>query len=210
MSKRTIIFGDVHACHEEWQDLMTELKVTDKDRLISVGDLVAKGPNTKKTLDLAMSLPNLECVVGNHELHLLKYWKKIYTERPMKDYQVRAFDELGDDLEKYMTYLDSWPYYIEDGNFLVIHGGLVPGLKIEEQDPENLVSLRTVGEKPWHSLYTGEKLVIYGHWAMQGLHKTKNTIGLDSGCVYGKKLSAVILPEREIVSVPARKVHVQI
>ena len=63
---------------------------------------------------------------------------------------------------------------------------------------------------PWHSFYKKKKLVIYGHWAEQGLREGKNTIGLDSGCVYGGKLSGVFLPERRIEQTPALKNYVSL
>ena len=64
---RTIIFGDVHGCYEELCDLLEQVKPNPEDRIISVGDLVCKGPDTKKVLDLTMNLKNFECVMGNHE-----------------------------------------------------------------------------------------------------------------------------------------------
>jgi serine/threonine protein phosphatase 1 len=62
--KRTIIFGDIHGCYEEWKELLKLIEIKKDDSLISVGDLIFKGPESAKCLDLAMTLPNLKCVLG--------------------------------------------------------------------------------------------------------------------------------------------------
>ena len=59
----------------------------------------------------------------------------------------------------------------------------------------------------WYSYYKNKKTVIYGHWANQGLNVRENTIGLDTGCVYGYKLSGVLFPERKILQVSALKTY---
>ncbi|MBN1587171.1 MAG: metallophosphoesterase [Candidatus Omnitrophica bacterium] len=206
---RTIIFGDIHGCYEEWQELLGKVGASDEDTLISVGDLVCKGPYTKKVLDLAMSLPNLKVVMGNHDLSLLKRWQNRQLDSLTTEYQQDAVRDMGAGLDNYMNFIAGWPYYIEHPDYLVVHAGLRPGIPVHEQCADDLVRLRTVepeGE-PWWEFYTDPKLVVHGHWAAQGLVVRENVIGLDSGCVYGKRLSAVILPERQIVSVPARRAY---
>lgn len=203
---RTIIFGDIHACYQEWQDLLEKLKVSESDRLIAVGDLVCKGPSTLKTLKLARSLKNLQCILGNHEVHLLNLWKKKDIGKPVKEYQREAIEELGDAFDDYMKWIETWPYYLDLEECTVVHAGIIPGIPLNEQNPKDLVTLRTLADnQPWYAPYQGKKLIVHGHWAAQGLVVRENVIGLDSGCVYGKKLSSVVLPERKIVSVPARK-----
>ena len=205
---RTILFGDVHGCYEEWQELIEKIKPEKKDLLISVGDLICKGPSSRKTLDFAMSLPNLKCVIGNHELHFLKAWKSGELDDLSKDYQKRALDEFGSELGRYMKWIESWPFYLDLEECLVVHAGIRSGLTLEKQSPEELCNLRNLEDgMPWHEKYKGKKLIVYGHWARQGLCVKENTIGLDSGCVYGKQLSAVILPERKIIQIEAKKAY---
>jgi len=207
MSK-TIIFGDVHGCLEEWQELIEKIKPEKNDLLISVGDLICKGPSSRKTLDFARKLPNLKCVVGNHELHFLKAWKAKQLSALSKDYQRRALEELGDDLNSYMQWIDSWPFYLDLPECLVVHAGIRDKISLEKQKPEELCNLRNLEDgSAWHEKYTNKKLIVYGHWARQGLCVKENTIGLDSGCVYGKQLSAIILPERKIVQLQSKKAY---
>ncbi len=206
---RTIIFGDIHGCVHEWQDLMKKASVSREDRLVTIGDLVCKGPFPKETLDLALSLPNLQCILGNYEWYLLKIWEGKTCPWPGKIHARTTYEELGRDADKYMTFISTWPLYLETPEYLAVHAGIKPGIPLDRQQPEDLLHLRTLEPdgSPWYESYTEEKLIIHGHWARQGLNVRANVIGLDSGCVYGRKLSALILPERKIVTAPARKVY---
>ncbi len=211
MSKRTIIFGDIHACHKEWQTLMNKIKIKPSDDLICVGDVVCKGPSTKKVLDIAMSLDNLQCILGNHELHLLNAWKNNQLDNLSKAYQFDAIRELGNELETYMNFMAQWPLYIETEDYIVLHAGLKAGIPLNKQSAKDLTTLRTLEDKsPWYEHYQDTKLIVHGHWARQGLVVRENVIGLDTGCVYGKELTACILPERKIVSVPAEKTYISV
>ena len=207
MSK-TIIFGDIHGCLDEWKLLIEKIKPGKDDTLISVGDLICKGPSSKKTLDFAMSLPSLRCVIGNHELHFLKAWKEQRLDDLSKDYQQRALKEFGNNLDHYMRWIETWPFYLDLPICLVVHAGIRENISLLRKKNEDLCNLRNLEDgTPWHERYQDKKLIVYGHWARQGLCVKENSIGLDSGCVYGKQLSAVILPERKIVQVPAQKAY---
>lgn len=205
---KTIIFGDIHGCLDEWKDLLKKINPTPDDWLISVGDLICKGPESFKTIEFARSLPNLKCVLGNHELHFLKAWKSGNLESLSKDYQKSALKEFGDQLDSAMRWIETWPLYLDLPECLVVHAGIQPDLSIEKQPTETLCNIRNLKDgTPWFESYGGKKLIVHGHWAKLGLCIKENTIGLDSGCVYGKKLSALILPERKIVQVQARETY---
>jgi hypothetical protein len=207
---RTIVFGDIHGCYEEWQELMSSLAVTSSDKLIAVGDLICKGPSTRKTLDLAMSIPNLTCLVGNHELRFLTCWRE-GRKADIRSYDEPTARDMGDRFEAQMKYISTWPFYVELPEAIVVHAGLRPGVPLERQSEVDLTHLRRVGadERPWYDLYEGKKLVVFGHWVRRKPLVRDNAIGLDTGCVYGGSLSAVVLPERRIVSMKARKEHTE-
>lgn len=206
---RTIVFGDIHGCLEEWQALIKKLAVKSDDRLISVGDIICKGPFSKEALDLAMSMPNLTCIIGNHEYYVLKKWQNKELHELKKDYHLAFLDELGHKMNTYMEFMATWPYYVDTLEFTVVHAGIVPGVPLAKQNVEDLVYLRTLPDSgdAWYDDYHEDKLIVHGHWARRGLQIRDNVIGLDTGCVYGKELSAVILPERKIVSVKAKKAY---
>lgn len=204
---RTIIIGDIHACHEELEELLAKAEVSAADRVVSVGDLVSKGPSTVKTLDIFMTRRNFSAVMGNHDYYLVKNWEADCLEELSGSHR-RAVEEMGPDREKYMKFLKSLPFYLEMPHVTVVHAGFRPGLALSKQDPHDLIHLRTLEDgTPWYEQYQGKKLVGFGHWARQGLVVRKNAIGLDTGCVYGGSLTACILPERKIVSVKAKKVY---
>lgn len=205
---KIIIFGDIHGCLDEWRDLIKKIAPTPDDQLISVGDLICKGPESFKTIEFARSLPNLKCVLGNHELHFLKAWKSGNLDSLSKDYQKRALKEFGSKLNETMQWISTWPLYLDLPDCLVVHGGILPDTPIEKQKAETLCNLRNLEDgTAWHEQYRERKPVVYGHWARQGLCVKENSIGLDNGCVYGKELSAVIFPGTEIVQVKARKAY---
>ena len=203
---RTIVFGDIHGCYEEWLELLDILKVNHRDQLISVGDIIFKGPYSGKCLELAMQLPNLKCVLGNHENYFLENYKN-GSMNISKPYHTSIITEFGEKAKTFYDFISTWPLYIDDKNYLVVHAGIKPNISIEKQKRDDLLFLRNLDSQgiPWHEAYTDKKLIIYGHWARQGLTIKTNSIGLDSGCVYGNQLSAVILPERKVVSVNAKK-----
>jgi hypothetical protein len=111
--------------------------------------------------------------------------------------------------------------YVElpDLNTVVVHAGLVVGLPLALQPRDlvtNMRSIRPDGQPskrvdagvPWASTWPGPRHVVFGHDAVRGLQRHPFATGLDTGCVYGGSLSALILPERRLVSVPARRSYV--
>lgn len=210
--ERVIIIGDVHGCFKELQALLKKCDFQSKrDRLIFVGDLINKGPFSLKVLDFVIE-GNFECTLGNHEWGFLR---SLEDKRYFKNGNKALAEEMGKDLGHYATWMKELPLYIEDEDFIVIHGGIEPGVSLKNQRAEVSTRIRTwdgVGtdlnnpDNPsWFELYKLEKLVIFGHWAAKGLIKRANAIGLDTGCVWGGELSALILPQREVQSVEALK-----
>jgi len=127
-------------------------------------------------------------------------------------------------------YMRSMPYTLElpQHAVLVVHAGLQPGLPLRGQDPHTMTHIRSLdehgkpsshlGSRSWAADYVGPPHVVFGHSAQRGIQLLEHATGLDSGCVYGKCLTALVLEENEpvppvaqrrrsLVSVPARKVH---
>ena len=98
-----------------------------------------------------------------------------------------------------------------------MHAGLVPGIPLERQSRTHLLTLRKlpadgspsprVEGTPWAAHWKGPEHVLFGHDAVRGLQKHPYATGLDTGCVYGKRLTGLLLPEHELVSVPARRTY---
>ncbi len=184
----------MHGCLVELEELIAKLKITPRDKVYFVGDLINKGPQSYEVLTLVRAKENFTSIKGNHEHECLKGGE---------DKIARVFQRsLPEDSLKW---LENLKHYIVNENFILVHGGFDPRIALEKNSLETLINVREINGLPWHDYYLGEKMVIYGHWARQGLKVKKNSIGLDSGCVYGGALSAYILEEREVVQVKAKK-----
>ncbi len=210
---RIIIVGDVHGCLDELNALLTKVNYRpENDILYFLGDIINRGPFSKKTYFRIKEL-NAVSLLGNHELYLLN---KIKSKENCSLLE-RMKQEFGSSFRKFAEDIARWPVFVETVDFILVHAGLVPGKHPAESDEEMLTSIRTWDGKgnelndpnhpPWFDFYTSTKLVVFAHWAALGGVVRENVIGLDTGCVYGKHLSALLLPEKKIVSVPARRVY---
>lgn len=211
--RKTFVIGDVHACFDEFLNLLKKIEYKKtKHRLILVGDIINRGPYSLKMLEWVRD-HQIEMVRGNHE--------QIFIEKAYSDDLSPSLKKLKQDmegkLEDHLAWLSKLPFYIEEKDFIVVHAGIAPGQSVQNCKPHLLMNIRTwdgkgediqsLDQPAWHELYQEKKLVLYGHWAKQGLKVKANSIGLDTGCVYGGQLSGILLAERRIVQVPALKKH---
>ena len=213
---RRILVGDVHGCIDELQDLLALVRFDAEDRLILVGDLVAKGPDSGAVVSLCRQL-GARAVRGNHDQHVLSLAAGASRKRPPSPDHQQALAQLGpDDL----AWLGDQPHIllIPEERILVVHGGLDPRRSLGDQRPGEVMTMRSIAAdgavssrvdradaEPWAKCWMGPELVVFGHDAIRGLQQHPHAIGLDTGCVYGGRLSALLLPDRRILSVQARR-----
>jgi hypothetical protein len=206
---KTSVVGDIHGCYEELLDLMDRVGPAAADHVISVGDLVTKGPSNAAVIDFFRAEKNRSAVVGNHDRVLLEKYSG--TDVPLESFHVQAIAEFGDRFGEYMKWVAALPPYIDLGDYLIVHAGLRPGRSLAEQDIKDLTEIRRVvvedKEIPWFDVYNGNQTVIFGHWVFSEPVVRKNALGIDTGCVYGGRLTACVLPQRDFVSVPARRAY---
>lgn len=219
MATRTLVVGDIHGCREELEDLMRESGWEDGDRLVSVGDLVAKGPDSLGVVRLMRKLGG-EAVRGNHDQHCLVWWeaKRAGKTPPvLRPTHQDVADRLADEDWAWLADRPLW-LELRDHDALVVHAGLLPDVPLEEQDPYDLMNMRSIlpdgtGSKdydagtPWAERWPGPRLVVFGHDAVRGLQNHPHAVGLDTGCVYGGWLTGLWLPGRDLVAVPARAAY---
>ena len=210
MASRTIVVGDLHGCYDELRDLLDKVRFSSEDRVVSVGDLVTKGPKNREVLELFMTDLHFSAIIGNHDLALRRRWNG--EKFKLKPSQKPTHKELKADKEKYVGYFNQLPFMIDLGSHLVVHAGLRPGVALHSQTTEDLTELRSIGPDrtqrdgtPWYEAYDGDKVVLFGHWPSSKPRRGKKAIGLDTGCVYGHRLTAFIVETGELVSVRARK-----
>jgi predicted phosphodiesterase len=216
MSARTIVIGDLHGCYDEAIRLLDKVGATSSDRVIFAGDLVDRGPNPRECVELAM---RHEAIQGNHEE------KHLQQRRRSDDRLSPSHLETRRALEpEHLDYMAQLPLYIRlpEYNAVVVHAGVMPGVSIEEQDPYHLLHAQCIqppskksywpSKAPvthtfWTHHWKGPERVIFGHTVFDKPLVTEYAVGIDTGCVYGRSLTAVVLPTWELVSVPARHTH---
>lgn len=123
MNGRLIAIGDIHGCHQEFAELLERLSLTKDDRLVLLGDLVNRGPDSCRVIDLAKQHHALS-LLGNHELRLLNYRR---TREPYnnRDADAETFAKLR---PEDWTYLEAMPltHYVDELNTVFVHGGFLP------------------------------------------------------------------------------------
>ncbi|MEP6636174.1 MAG: metallophosphoesterase [Acidobacteriota bacterium] len=212
MGSRTIVVGDIHGCYDELISLLDKVGFGTDDRLISVGDLITKGPKSREILDLFITESRFTAVIGNHDLALRRRWNG--EKFKLKASQKPTHKELKTTKEHYVSYLNSLPFMIELDNHLVVHAGIRPKVALHSQTTDDLTELRSLGPDrtsrdgtPWYEVYDGEKVVLFGHWPASEPRRGPKALGLDTGCVYGRRLTAYIIETGTLESVPARRVY---
>jgi hypothetical protein len=205
---RTIIVGDVHGCRDELARLLDHVGFGEGDRLVMVGDLIVRGPDPCGTLDLLREV-NATSVRGNHEDRLLR-WRAGRTDprgEPLGEMSKATARLLR---KRDWAWLETLPFWIDlpEHNLRVVHAGLVPGLPIERQDPHTLMYVRCLGRygEPverrggkilWGVAYMGPPHVVFGHNARTDPQVHPWATGIDTGAVYGGRLTAMVLREGE-------------
>ena len=199
----------------------------DGRRAIFVGDLVDRGPDTPGVLRLVMGMVaagDAFCVPGNHENKLLRALRgrNVQVTHGLAESLAQLAaepDEFRAAAERFMDGLIS--HYVLDGGRLVVsHAGLTERYqgRASGRVREFCLYGQTTGETdeyglpvryPWAQEYRGEAMVLYGHTPIPAPEWINNTLCLDTGCVFGGRLTALRYPERELVSVPAAEVYYQ-
>jgi hypothetical protein len=192
--------------------LMEKVNLGDKDRVVSVGDLITKGPKSREVLELFMTDPRFATVIGNHDLALRRKWNGEDIE--LKPAQKETHKELRAEKDAYASFFNRVPFTIDLDTHLVVHAGLRPNVELYSQTSGDMTRLRTLGPDreseegtPWYHVYYGDKTVLFGHWPSPEPRRGKKAIGLDTGCVYGYNLTAYIIEEDEFVNVTAKTAY---
>ena len=193
-------------------------------RAIFVGDLVDRGPRSPDVLRLVKGMVEAGsafCVVGNHENKLLRKLngRNVQLTHGLAD-TVDQFEAQPEGFaEEMRVWLDGLiSHYVLDGGKLVVaHAGLSEDMHNRASGKVRSFAMYgdTTGETDefglpvradWAANYRGRAKVVYGHTPTPGAEWINGTICIDTGCVFGGKLTALRWPEQEIVDVPAQQV----
>ncbi len=262
----TYVIGDIQGCFQELESLLKKVDyVESTDAIWCVGDMINRGPENVAVLELLMSLPNAQCVLGNHDLHFLAIALGRQTQK-----RGDTLDDLlsQPDLDRYVAYLLEQPliHYDAASNTAMVHAGIPPQFDIETSlklagevertlrsgnpgefltamygnepaswspalsgmdrlrlitnyftrlrfcQPDGTIELThktdiaPIGFDPWFSFPRDDDLrILFGHWAaLEGRVDSDFAVALDTGCVWGRELTALRLEDQQLISVPAR------
>ncbi|MFJ5268793.1 polynucleotide kinase-phosphatase [Streptomyces sp. NPDC088358] len=223
------IVGDIHGCASELETLLGKLGYVDgvhpRGRTaVFVGDLVDRGPDTPGVLRRVMSMVgsgNALCVPGNHENKLGRHLKgrKVQHTHGLAETVEQLAGESEEFLAQVREFVDGLvSHYVLDGGRLVVcHAGLPERYhgRTSGRVRSHALYGDTTGETdefglpvryPWAEDYRGRAAVVYGHTPVPQATWLNNTLCVDTGAVFGGKLTALRWPERELVDVPAERV----
>jgi predicted phosphodiesterase len=223
---RLIFIGDIHGCFRELGQLLERLAPVDDDMVVSVGDVVTKGPAAARCLDLWRERRYL-AVQGNNEIKLLGRAVPFLRFFSNADRAVLSRRDL-------LRYIASWPLVIDfpKENIAAVHGGFLPQMEIAPEDVEHhqeeIPELRWIRKQDgawravpkdkkkkddvlWAEKWRGDRFVLYGHTPLREPKWDKQALGLDTGCVYGGSLTAAVFAdgEWETVSVKAKRKYAE-
>ncbi|MFJ4918392.1 polynucleotide kinase-phosphatase [Streptomyces sp. NPDC088725] len=223
------IIGDIHGCRSELETLLTKLGYADGSHpegrtAVFVGDLVDRGPDSPGVLRRVMGMVaagTALCVPGNHENKLGRWLKgrKVTLTHGLAE----TVEQLGKEDDAFREEVGRFieglvSHYVLDGGKLVVcHAGLPEKYhgRTSGRVRSHALYGDTTGETdefglpvryPWAEDYRGRAAVVYGHTPVPNTSWINNTICLDTGAVFGGKMTALRWPERELVDVPAERV----
>lgn len=207
--------GDIHGCLEKLQNLMSGIDMDRRtDMLIFIGDYVDRGKFSREVVDYIISIKyeykNVFCLLGNHEQMFMHYLngekEELYLGNggtaTLESYQILFSDEVQKRKEKvppeHRKFFESLLPYYETEKYIFAHAGIRPGIPLNEQTMDDLLWIR------YDFIYSEQdfdKTVVFGHTPSANPLIGKNKIGIDTGAVYGGKLTCVELPALKIYQV---------
>jgi serine/threonine protein phosphatase 1 len=205
---RTFVFGDIHGCLAAFDCLLNAIEFDATDTIVTVGDYVDRGPNSKGVIDRLMELEqkvNLIPLLGNHEEMLLAV-----LENRMEPYGwlnhggVETMDSYGftGDLncvpKEHVDFMRRMPSHYETENHFVVHANYDPDLAFEDQ-PNELLRWLKLSESLPGPHYSGKRAVVGHTHDRQGeIFQVPHLICIDTYCYGGRWLTALELESGKI------------
>jgi serine/threonine protein phosphatase 1 len=210
---KTFVVGDIHGCLGMLTRLMDKIDWRpDKDNLIFLGDYIDRGLDSKGVVDFILELrrfsPRVQCLIGNHEELFLDFLNggdlhAFLVNGGLTTLQSYRLDYRSDKPlipAEHLSFFQSLRPWIELQEFYLVHAGFRPAVDIERQAIEDMLWIR---EPFISSDYDFGKPVIFGHTPFVEPLVRENRIGLDTGAVYGNRLTCLELPAMSFHSVEA-------
>lgn len=206
---RTIVVGDIHGCFDELLVLLGQVAFGADDVLVSVGDLVDRGPKSEDVLRYFRDTPGAFSVVGNHDRRLAGSVRGTSQPAWSQRQTLNAIDRSKH--ADWATFLESLPAVIRTPHAIVTHARLDPERPVEQQEPyftcavggaSVQIELNEAGVPPWVAARARELPVCVGHVSYRAVELVSGMFyALDTGAAAGGSLTAVIFPGGRIVQV---------
>jgi protein phosphatase len=228
------LIGDVHGCFDELAALLAKLGYVvtaegaqhpEGRRVIFLGDMVDRGPKTPEVLELAMNMVasgSALAVPGNHDMKLLRalHGKNVKMTHGLAESMEQLSQRTPEFRARVVAFLESMisHYVLDDGKLIVAHAGMKQEMQGRGSGRVREFALygETTGETDefglpvrynWAADYRGRAMVVYGHTPVVDAEWVNGTICIDTGCVFGGRLTALRYPEKELVSVNAARMY---
>jgi len=212
--KKTYVIGDIHGCYDALMTLLDQISPDPAhDTLIFLGDYIDRGPDSKKVVSEIIHLqetsPRVITLMGNHEQMFLasltgsknEFFLKMGGDATLASYGIQppynrkiAAEIPASHLHFFQNLLMLW----EDENYIYVHAGLKPGVHLSQQPAHWCCWAR---DNFINTQYDFGKQVIFGHTPFDEPYIDQYKIGIDTGAVYGGKLTCLVLPDMEFVTV---------
>lgn len=211
MAGRTLVVGDIHGCFEELQQLLRLARLASDDVVVSVGDLIDRGPRSWEVVERFASDPEHHlAVLGNHEE---KHLRGDRNETDDPSGRITRHTTPQRHYEMMLAYFRTLPLYLDLPEALVVHAGLLPGVPLAEQPGRVLTGRGSQGRcgfdghSPWwfeSPALPVSKPVVFGHSVFAAVSRGphERVWGLDTGAAVGGALTGLLLPGFEILQVP--------
>lgn len=208
--KNIYVVGDVHGCYYTLKGLI-DLLPRDA-QLIFVGDLCDKGNFTKEVIELVIQ-KNWRSLRGNHEdlmIHYIDNLDSTWANDPQfgGSKTLASYGEDKETLVRHLQWMETLPTYIMIENFFITHGFGLPYYQRRDDEScqkaikNNRYSMKKKWSHEWEAYEAYPIINIHGHdYQRKADALEENIINLDTGCVYGKRLSAICLGTLEIISI---------
>lgn len=200
--------GDIHGCLDKLRRLIVDIAADPaKDTLVFIGDYIDRAGGGPEVVDYVLGLKRqyskVICLCGNHESMLIRYLEGIDEDlylanggmATLKAYGISLGEAPGTRKSKipadHLRFFESLLPFYETDEFIFVHAGLLPGIPLAGQDTYDLQWIR---QEFIDSDYDFGKRVVFGHTHFSAPLITANKIGIDTGAVYGGKLTCVELP----------------
>lgn len=210
---KTFVIGDIHGCYEEFEKLVEKININFKeDRLVLLGDYIDRGDNSFEVVEKIIALEkeygkdNIILLKGNHELMAIDFFEGkgscyLYNSG---NTTIKEYKSHNRQLEEHIGFFKGLRNYYQDEHYIYVHGGIKPGVDLQEQEIFDLLWIR---EEFYLSTDKCSKGVIFGHTPTIFINSTyypiniNGNMALDTECVYGGYLSALEFEEGKVVNV---------